>query len=103
MDRHSKRARLCSRLRCGQSSLLIGRFTGLPWLLYIRNLRKRPIHFWPFDGWEIPKGKSVVAEVYPSRWTRRFPKEGRDGDEQGAYAVAAWLQRADQSGSFSSE
>ena len=43
-------------------------------------------------------GKSVVAEVYPSLWTRRFPKEGRDGDAQAAYAVAAWLQRADQSG-----
>jgi hypothetical protein len=38
-----------------------------------------------------------VAEVYPSLWTRRFPREGRDGDEQAAYAVAAWLQRADQS------
>ena len=31
---------------------------------------------------------------------RRFPKEGRDGDEQAAYAVAAWLQRADSSGSL---
>jgi hypothetical protein len=35
-------------------------------------------------------------------WTRRFPKEGRDGDEQAAYAVAAWLQRADLSGSLES-
>jgi hypothetical protein len=45
-------------------------------------------------------GKPVVAEVYPSFWTRRFPKEGRDGDEQAAFAVAAWLQRADRSGSL---
>ena len=66
----------------------------------MRNECKRPIHFWPFDGWEVPQGKSVVAEVYPSWWTRRFPKEGRDGDEQAAYAVAAWLQRADQSESL---
>ena len=73
---------------------------GLPWLLHLRRQCKRPVHFWPFDGWEIPEGKSVVAEVYPSLWTRRFPKEGRDGDEQAAYAVAAWLQRADQSGSL---
>ena len=61
---------------------------------------KRPIHFWPFDGWEIPEGKSVVAEVYPSLWTRRFPRDGRDGDEQAAYAAAAWLQRADLNGSL---
>jgi hypothetical protein len=49
----------------------------------------------------VPEGKSVVAEVYPSLWTRRFPKEGRDGDEQAAYAAAAWLQRADWNGSLS--
>jgi hypothetical protein len=47
-------------------------------------------------------GKSVVAEVYPSLWTRRFPKEDRDGDEQAAYAAAAWLQRAGLSGSLES-
>ena len=34
-------------------------------------------------------GKSVVAEVYPSLWTRRFPKEDRDGYEQAADASAA--------------
>jgi hypothetical protein len=67
----------------------------------LRNWCKRPIHFWPFDGWDIPEGRSVVAEVYPSLWIRRVPKEDRDGDEQAAYAVAAWLQRADRSGSLS--
>jgi len=40
--------------------------------------------------------ESVVAEVYPSLWTRRFPKDGRDGDEQAAFAVAAWLRWTDQ-------
>jgi hypothetical protein len=61
---------------------------GLPWLLHLRKQCKRPVHFWPFDGWEIPKGKSVVAEVYPSLWTRtcrpqrfseRFPQPEPDG------------------------
>lgn len=47
-------------------------------------------------------GKSVVAEVYPSLWMRRFPKEGRDSDEQAAYAAAAWLQRANRDGSLGS-
>lgn len=30
----------------------------------------------------------------------RYPRNGRDGDEQAAYATAAWMQRADQSGSL---
>ena len=75
---------------------------GLPWLLYLRKHCKRPIHFWPFDGWEIPEGKSVVAEVYPALWMRRFPRDDRDGDEQAAYAATAWLQRADLNGSLGS-
>jgi hypothetical protein len=62
---------------------------GLPWLLYLRKQCKRPIHFWPFDGWDIPEGKSVVAEVYPALWMRRLQRDGRDGDEQAAYAAAA--------------
>jgi hypothetical protein len=33
---------------------------------------------------------------------RRLPRDDRDGDEQAAYAAAAWLQRADCSGSLSS-
>lgn len=59
-----------------------------------------PIHFWPFDGWDIPDGKSVVAEVYPALWMRRVERDGRDGDEHAAYAAAAWLQRADRNGSL---
>jgi hypothetical protein len=39
---------------------------------------------------------------FRSLWTRRFPKEGRDGDEQAAYAVAAWLHRADRNDSLGS-
>jgi hypothetical protein len=85
-----------------QGSVAKSTFAGLPWLLYLRNWCKRPIHFWPFDGWEIPEGKSVVAEVYPSLWARRFPKDDRDGDEQAAFTVAAWLQRADRNGSLES-
>lgn len=85
-----------------QGEVATSTHAGLPWLLYLRRQCKRPIHFWPLDGWEIPEGKSVVAEVYPSLWTRRFPRDDRDGDEQAAFAVAAWLQRADQNGSLGS-
>ena len=35
-------------------------------------------------------------------YDRGFPNEGRDGDEQAAYAVAAWLQRANFNGSLAS-
>jgi hypothetical protein len=38
---------------------------GIPWLRFLRmNLGDR-IHFWPFDGWTLPPGKSAVVEVYP--------------------------------------
>jgi hypothetical protein len=43
-----------------------------------------------------------VAEVYPALWMRRFERDDRDDDEQAAYAVAAWLQRADQNCSLGS-
>ena len=74
---------------------------GLPWLRFIREHCRDRVHFWPFDGWVIPAGRSVVAEVYPSLWMRRFPAEERNGDQQAAFSVAAWLQRADRDGSLS--
>ena len=73
---------------------------GLPWLLYLKQHCGDRIHFWPFDGWDIPSGKSAVVEVYPSLWMRRFPTDGRNGDQHAAYAVSAWLQRADREGSL---
>ncbi|WP_109485385.1 hypothetical protein [Occallatibacter savannae] len=84
-----------------QGSVAKSTHAGLPWLLHLRKHCKRQPHFWPFDGWEIPERKTVVAEVYPALWMRRFPKDGRDGDEQAAYATAEWLRRADCSGSLS--
>jgi hypothetical protein len=73
---------------------------GLPWLLHLRERLEGRVHFWPFDGWEIPRGRSAVAEVYPSLWSKTFPREGRTPDQQDAYAAAAWLRRADLDGSL---
>lgn len=73
---------------------------GLPWLLHLRERLGSRVHFWPFDGWEIPRGRSAVAEVYPSLWSKRFPREGRTPDQQDAYAAAAWMSRADLDGSL---
>jgi hypothetical protein len=73
---------------------------GLPWLRYLRQTAAGHIHFWPFDGWKIPAGRSVVAEVYPSLWRRTFTLEGVTRDQQDAYAVAAWMRQADLDGSL---
>jgi hypothetical protein len=84
-----------------QGSVAKSTYAGLPWLRYLRRECKRSIHFWPFEGWDIPQGSSVVVEVYPSLWMRRFPIGSRDGDSQAAYAAEAWMQRADRNGSLS--
>ena len=52
----------------------------------------------PTTGGAPPKGRSVVAEVYPSLWSSDFPRRGRTPDEHDAYAVAARLSRAQTSG-----
>jgi hypothetical protein len=56
--------------------------------------------FWPFDGWNIPAGRSAVAEVYPALWSRGFAREDRTSDQHDAYSIAAWLSRADRDGSL---
>ena len=73
---------------------------GLPWLRHLRHDAGDRVHFWPFAGWDIPAGRSVIAEVYPSLWSRSFPREGRSADQHDAYSVAAWMRRADQDGSL---
>jgi len=73
---------------------------GLPWLRYVRQCTGERVHFWPFDGWDIPAGRSVVAEVYPSLWSAGFPREGRTGDQHDAYSIAAWMRDADLDGSL---
>ena len=55
-----------------QGSVAKSTHSGLPWLLYLRRKLAGKIHFWPFDGWDIPAGRSIVAEVYPSLWSRGF-------------------------------
>jgi hypothetical protein len=47
----------------------------------------------PFDGWNIPAGRSAVVEVYP-------PHEERNGDQHDAYSATAWMRRAALDGSL---
>jgi hypothetical protein len=81
-----------------QGSVAKSTHSGLPWLRYIRS--RTDAHFWPFDGWRIPEGKSAVAEVYPALWSKSFPQEGRNSHQQDAYSIVAWLRRADMTGSL---
>jgi hypothetical protein len=83
-----------------QGSVAKSTHAGIPWLRYIRQHAKDRVHFWPFDGWSVPSTSSVVAEVYPSLWSRTFPSAGRTADQQDAYATAEWLRRTDCDGNL---
>lgn len=72
--------------------------SGIPWLRHIRNTLGNQVHFWPFDGWEIPPGKSAIVEVYPSLIRHAYPRGDMTGDQHDAYAVASWLRDMDRSG-----
>lgn len=81
-----------------QGSVAKSTHSGIPWLRFIRQRFGARVHFWPLDGWDIPKGRSAIAEVYPSLWRREFAVEGRTSDQHDAYCIAAWLSRADNDG-----
>jgi hypothetical protein len=71
---------------------------GIPWLRFMRRRLGGRVHFWPFDGWDIPAGRSAIAEVYPSLWRRGFAPESRTPDQHDAFCIAAWLAHADRHG-----
>ncbi|MDD2611069.1 MAG: hypothetical protein PHX60_15555 [Giesbergeria sp.] len=82
-----------------QGSVAKSTRSGLPWLLFLREKLGQQLHFWPFDGFCPPSGRSVVAEAYPSLYKHRFPSSSSmTGDQQDAWAIACWLKQADSSG-----
>jgi hypothetical protein len=81
-----------------QGSVAKSTHAGLPWLLHLRRELGEKLHCWPFDGWEVPGGKSVVAEVFPSVFRNRYPREERTVDQQDAYATARWLREVSERG-----
>lgn len=81
-----------------QGSVAKSTHAGLPWLRFIRERCGDRVHFWPFDGWGIPAGRSVLAEVYPALWMRQFPADDRTDDQHAAFCVAAWLRGTDVDG-----
>ena len=76
---------------------------GIPWLQFIRrnaNPANRP-HFWPFDGFDIPPKKSVIVEIFPSIFRKRYPRRYQTTDEHDAMCVAQWLKDMDIRGHLS--
>ena len=71
-------------------------WAGIPWLAHIREKVGDRVHFWPFDGWSPPDGKSVIVEVDPFMFSRSYLKEDRSPQEHDAYAVARWLSEMDR-------
>jgi hypothetical protein len=83
-----------------QGSVAKSTHAGIPWLRFIRQKLGSAVHFWPFDAWDIPPGRSAIAEVYPALWSRGFDREARTDDQHDAYSIAASLSHADQDGSL---
>ncbi|NJL26404.1 MAG: hypothetical protein HC897_00325 [Thermoanaerobaculia bacterium] len=73
---------------------------GLPWLRYLHQRVGGRTHFWPFDGWAVPAGRSAVVEVYPRLWSSCYPRQNRTADQHDAYSVAATLRIIDLDGSL---
>lgn len=83
-----------------QGSVAKSTHAGLPWLNFLRTQLGPDLHFWPFDGWSIPSGHSVVLEAYPALYKTLFDEEGRTPDQHDAYSIARWLCESDQDGSL---
>lgn len=73
---------------------------GIPWLLSLRRKLGNRLHCWPFDGWNPAAGKSLLVEVYPTLWSKDYPREQRTPDQHDAYSVARWLRETDLDGSL---
>lgn len=82
---------------CNGPGVALATFAGIPWLLYLRE-NLPTVHFWPFDGFDVPAGTSVITEVYPSIVRNRYVRESRNSDAHDAYSVARWLRDCDARG-----
>jgi hypothetical protein len=77
----------------GPNGVAFSTAAGLPWLYDLRRDLGAKVHWWPFDGWLPPAGKSVVCEVYPAIFNKRYPlTDARSPHARDAHAVAAWMQ-----------
>ncbi|WP_428911563.1 hypothetical protein [Niallia sp. Krafla_26] len=79
---------------------------GLPWIYELRKSCEELLHVWPYDGWNPSSAESVLAEVYPALFYKRFQQFDREfpfdwpRDAQDAYVIAAWLRERDRNGTL---
>lgn len=71
---------------------------GLGWIGKLLEQSGDPAHFWPFDGWNPPGGRSVVAEAYPSLCSSLYQRADRTPDQHDAYSLARWFEELDGQG-----
>ena len=84
----------------GQGTVAFSTHSGIPWLRYIREEVGDRVHFWPFDGWKIPRGKSTLVEAYPSLYNDKYEIKEPSEHHHDAYSVAAWMREADLNGTL---
>lgn len=81
---------------------------GIPWLYAMRRDLRESVHFWPFDGLTPPAGRSVIVEVYPALFWRRYKEEieaagiAKRPHQRDAWAVARWMQDMSARGALDS-
>lgn len=83
-----------------QGSVAHSSHAGIPWLAWLREQASDRLHFWPFDGWEPDVSKSVIVEVYPAIFSKRYERQGRTSDEHDAFATAAWMSEMARRGAL---
>lgn len=97
--------RLCEKFTSSATSVFrlqgqgtVGKSThaGLPWLLFLKENFGDQIHFWPFDGFTPAPGITVIAEMYPSIFRRRYLRSEKSADQHDAFVLSSWLQEVHQ-------
>ncbi len=84
---------ICAGWKATGPNVFFSTHAGIPWLPWLRGQAGDRVHFWPFDGFEVPPGKSVVAEVYPRLFRRRYEEETTlIEDRLDAWLVCRWLK-----------
>jgi hypothetical protein len=86
---------ICSKWEGKGPTVFFSTHAGIPQLRWLRQHVGDKVHFWPFDGFSVPPGKSAVAEVYPRIFRRRY-ETNLEGDERDAWLVCRWLKARDE-------
>jgi hypothetical protein len=76
-----------------QGSVAKSTHAGIPWFRFIRQRLGERVYFWPFDGWDIPAGRSSLPRSIRRSGAAAWPARIRQAN------ICAWLSRADQDGS----